>query len=395
MSTTQVKSAAAQVREIALTAIDEKTGAIKTEYADALTKASVDLQKQIDDLKATAAASKAEKRFADKLDMLAERKTILNPALKSWIKNGVMTDEMARKSDGYVRFENPGSSLLLQPQMAAEINRQVLEMSPVLEACDVQSIAGPSLVIPVQTGYLTSYWADETEASTLSKDTIGSREITPFELRSRVKFSQSMLDDAAYDVEGYTMQSIVESQAYKLGNAVLTGNGVKKPQSLRDNVDSYDSGALTLTFNMLIALKGQVKAGYLKMNPGKVGWMMNRVSIALARALAISSTAVQYAWTVDGTAENPERLLGYPIFEAAEGDMPSPTAAGAFTSDQKPILFGNFAKAYTIARKDQVHIIRDPYTGSGNFEVYVNVMSRYDGRVTQSEAVHALKASGS
>ena len=385
----EVRNGAAVVREIALKAIDEKTGAIKSEYIEPLQKANNALQSQIDDLKAAAAARKADARFAANEDRMA-RKAALNPLLKSWIKSGNVTPELLSKTDNYVRFEAPGASLLLQPTMAAEINRQVLEISPVLQVCNVQDVSGPALIVPVQTAYLSAFWADELETIAQSKDTIPQVEITPFELRARVGFSQSMLDDAAYDVEGYTMQSMVDTMAAKIGNAALAGNGVKKPQGMVDNVDSYTSGSLTLAFSQLIALKGQIKAGYLTQNAGKVGWMANKVTIALMRALAISSTAVQYAWTVDGTSDNPERLLGYPVFEAAEGDMASPTAAGAYTSGQKPILFGNFFKAYAIARKPEFHVIRDPYTGAANFQVYINAMQRIDGRVTQSEAVHAL-----
>ncbi len=384
-----VNKAAAVVRDIALKAIEPVTGQLKTEYTDALTKANNALQSQIDDLKAAAASRKADARFAANEDRMA-RKSALNPMLKSWIKSGNVAADLLTKTDNYVRFEAPGASLLLQPTMAAEINRQVLEISPVLQVCNVQDVSGPSLVVPVQTAYLSAYWADELEASTQSKDTIPQVEITPFELRARVGFSQSMLDDAAYDVEGYTMQSIVDTMAAKIGNAALAGNGVKKPQGMIDNVDSYTSGSLTLAFDQLIELKGQIKSGYLTQNAGKVGWMANRVTIQLMRALAISSTAVQYAWTVDGTADNPERLLGYPVFEAAEGDMASPSNAGAYTSGQKPILFGNFYKAYGIARKPEFHVIRDPYTGAANFQVYINAMQRIDGRVLQTEAVHAL-----
>jgi HK97 family phage major capsid protein len=58
-------------------------------------------------------------------------------------------------------------------------------------------------------------------------------------------------------------------------------------------------------------------------------------------------------------------------------------------------LFGNFKRAYTVARRNEIKIIRDIYTGAARFVVYVNVMQRIDGRVTNANAVFALTASGS
>jgi HK97 family phage major capsid protein len=271
----------------------------------------------------------------------------------------------------------------------------ILDITPVLGVVDVQDIGVAALDVPVQTGNIDAYWVDETVPTTEGKDAFKSVSVTPFELRARTSFSQSMLDDSAYDLEGYLMTSISEKMAQKIGTAVMSGNGVNKPLSLVDNVSTYSSGALALSFNQIIALGAQPIDGYLKVNPESTGWMMNRATRALVRSLAISSTAVQYAWEIDGRAGYPERLLGYPVFVAANADMASPTAAGAFTTGQKPILFGNFKRAYTVARRNEIKIIRDIYTGSARFIVYVNVMQRIDGRVTNANAVFALTASGS
>jgi HK97 family phage major capsid protein len=385
---TQMDKAASVLRDIALKAVDGKTGEIRAEYTDALAKANADIDRKLDDIRLEVAKRNAEKAIESKQ---SEARKAFKSVLPDFLKSGHVRPEIAQKADGYVRFDAAtAGNLLLQPEMAADINRQVLEFSPVLQVVDVQDVSGPSLIVPVQSSYLSAYWADEDEPSTLGKDAFNAIEVTPNELRARVWFSQSMLDDAAYDIEGYTMQSITERFAQKIGNAVIAGNGVKKPQSLRDNVSSYKSGSLTLTFNQLINLTGQVKPGYLSMNTESVGWMTSPVNRSLIRALALTN-ANNYAWEVDGKLANPERLLGYPVFVGATGDFASGSAAGLFTSLDKPILFGNFKKAYTIGRKPEIKIIRDIYSGSSQFRVFINVMQRIDGRVTQAEAVYALR----
>jgi HK97 family phage major capsid protein len=383
------------LRDIALKAIEPETGKLRAEYIEALAKANNDIDSKLDAMRLDIAKQKAEERLNTVTEAKA-RKNAVNPVLRGFLKNTPVDSALMTKASEHVRFDAASAGVLLaQPEMANEINRLILDITPVLQVVDVQDIGVAKLDVPVQTSNIEAYWEDETEASTDGKDAFKSISVTPFELRARTSFSQSMLDDSQYDLEGYLMTSISERMAQKIGEAIMEGNGVNKPLSLVDNVSSYASGALALSFNQIIALTGQPIEGYLKTNPESTGYMMNRATRQLVRALAISSTAVQYAWEVDGRLGNPERLLGSPVFVAANADMVSPSAAGAFTTDQKPILFGNFKRAYTVARRNEIKIIRDPYTGASRFVVYVNVMQRIDGRVTNANAVFALKASGS
>lgn len=323
-----------------------------------------------------------------------EKRADFTKGFSEYIRKGQYPGELLAKADGYVRFDGATAGNLLMPaEISSEINRKLLEISPVMQVVDVKNITSAIFDQPVQTGNADTYWEGEDEASELVKDAFKSIKITPFELRSRVFFTQSMLDDAAYDLEGYTMQSITDKQAQKIGTAVLSGSGFNQPQGMNSGLDSVNSLALALSWDDLVNLQADIKPGYLA-DDATTGWMFTRATRAAIRKLALTNGNA-YTWEPDGQAGYAERLLGSRIFLAASGDLADATTAGAFTTGQVGVLYGNYKRAYTLAMREGVYVIRDQFSGSDKFRVYLNVMRRVDGRVTQSEAAKRLVAAGS
>lgn len=322
-----------------------------------------------------------------------EKRADFTKGFSEYIRKGQYPGELLAKADGYVRFDGATAGNLLMPaEISSEINRKLLEISPVMQVVDVKNITSAIFDQPVQTGNADTYWEGEDEASELVKDAFKSIKITPFELRSRVFFTQSMLDDAAYDLEGYTMQSITDKQAQKIGTAVLSGSGFNQPQGMNSGLDSVNSLALALSWDDLVNLQADIKPGYLA-DDATTGWMFTRATRAAIRKLALTNGNA-YTWEPDGQAGYAERLLGSRIFLAASGDLADATTAGAFTTGQVGVLYGNYKRAYTLAMREGVYVIRDQFSGSDKFRVYLNVMRRVDGRVTQSEAAKRLVAAG-
>ena len=77
-------------------------------------------------------------------------------------------------------------------------------------------------------------------------------------------------------------------------------------------------------------------------------------------------------------------LLGYPVFTWE--DLGSSIAANTY-----PVMFGNFAKAYTLAARTGMSIVRDNISTPGYTAFYVS--RRYGGCVTNNAAVKVLKVS--
>ena len=385
----KLRNIRAMMTEAANDAIKAKSVSEKAEHDARFTKLNDDLDARFGELEKAV----AHKGYGNREETNEKRKDFAK-GFTEFVRKGAYPQDLMAKSDGYVRFDGAtAGNLLLPAEISSEINRQLLEISPVMQVVDVKNISSSTFDQPVQTANADTYWEGEDEASELSKDAFKLVKLTPFELRSRVFFTQSMLDDAAYDLEGYTMQSITDKQAQKIGTAVLSGSGFGQPAGMNAGLDSVNSVALALSWNDLVNLQADIKSEYLA-DDATTGWMFTRATRGAIRKLALTN-ANAYTWEPDGKAGYAERLLGSRIFLAASGDLADATIAGAFTTGQVGVLYGNYRRAYTLAMREGTYVIRDIYSGSDKFRVFLNVMRRVDGRVTQSEAAKRLIAAGS
>jgi HK97 family phage major capsid protein len=287
------------------------------------------------------------------------------------------------KSDNLVRFDLAAAGALLLPaEMSADINRQVVEVSPVLQVAKVINTSAPVYRQAQRNDSLSASWLEEDAAGTKVKDTFGYVDIPVHKLAARVAWTIEQESDAAYDLANEINLSIREQFEKSLGTAFINGDGVKKPSGIVGNVTNFNpSGSLTLTSNLLLRFQASLKSFY----QANASWMANRQTYAAIRQLVLSSTnGLQYTWEPSFQAGVPARLLGNPIFEAPDlvGNV-----TGVFTNGQVPLLYGDFGNGYTVARHTDFYVIRDQYSEASSFVTNLHVMSRFGGSVVRSEAI--------
>ena len=294
------------------------------------------------------------------------------------------------KSDNLVRFDLAAAGALLLPaEMSTDINKQIVEFSPVLQVAKVVETSAPSYKQAQRNDSLSATWLDEDTASSKVKDTFGYVDIPVHKIAARVAWTIEQEQDAAYDLEAEINSSIREQFEKSLGTAFISGNGVKKPTGLVGNVTNYNSTALTLTSDMLIRLQAQLKDYY----QANSAWMANRLTFAAIRQLVLSSTnGLAYLWEPSFQAGYPSRLLGAPIYEAP--DLAG-SVTGVFTAGQVPVLYGDFAYGYTVARHTDFYVIRDQFSEASSFVTNLYVMSRFGGAVVRDEAIAQLTITAS
>jgi HK97 family phage major capsid protein len=297
-------------------------------------------------------------------------------------KVGVMRNGEV-KSDNLVRFDLAAAGALLLPaEMSTDINRQVVEVSPVLQVAKVIDTNAPVYRQAQRNDSLTASWLEEDAAGSKVKDTFGFVDITVHKLGARVAWTIEQEQDAAYDLANEINLSIREQFEKALGTAFINGDGVKKPSGLVGNVTNFNpTGSLTLTSNLLTRFQASIKSFY----QANASWMANRQTYAAIRQLVLSSTnGLQYTWEPSFQAGVPSRLLGNPIYEAPDlvGNV-----TGVFSNGQVPLLYGDFNAGYTVARHTDFYIIRDQYSEASNFVTNLHVMSRFGGAVVRNEAI--------
>ncbi len=284
--------------------------------------------------------------------------------------------------------------VLVDPQTASRVETVLRTTSPIRALARLVQVDATAYDALIDRTELGAGWITEadtiTDTATPAIDRIG---IPLHELNATPKASQRLLDDSAFDVEGWLAERIATRFARAENAAFITGDGVDKPKgflahaSVANDVWAWGSiGHLTTGAagafdvdggDVLIDLVYALGAGYR----ANASFVMNSATAGAVRKLKDSDG--RYLWAESLTAGQPARLLGYPVAIAEE--MPD-IGDGA-----DAIAFGDFRSAYTIAERPDLRILRDPYSAKPHVLFFAT--KRIGGDVTDFAALKLLRFS--
>lgn len=228
-------------------------------------------------------------------------------------------------------------------------------------------------------------WVDETPTVgqlTPNYVTFGLRGINVHTAMAETPISRNLLEDMAFDIEGYLNKKLAEATALDEDQQFLIGNGVGKPRGILpgsanamglSEIHSGDSS--NLTWNGLIAMTYGILAQYRQDGI----WLANRATY-LKIAQMQESTSKAYLWQAyqyeGGEPGRSRTLLGYPILES---ELMPDVGANAF-----PILFGSL-DAYQIVDRLGMTVERylDSQTARQNL-VYFVMRRRLGGEMVET-----------
>lgn len=281
-------------------------------------------------------------------------------------------------------------------QLDALIGATLNDISPIRSIATVVQTGTAGYRKLVTDGGTPSGWVSET-AGRPETDTPNFNEIAPpsGELYANPAASQTMLDDAAFDVEGWLADEIAREFARAEGAAFVGGSGVNQPlgflsapvSAAADDARAFGSlqylstgaAAAFADEEILIDLVHLLKPAYRQ----GASFVMNSSTLAHIRKFKTADGA--FLWQPSLADGQPHRLLGYPVVEAE--DMPD-VAANSLS-----IAFGNFRAGYLITERRATSILRDPFTNKPFVHFYAT--KRIGGQVMNSEAIKLLKFSAS
>lgn len=281
-------------------------------------------------------------------------------------------------------------------QIDAMIAARVKALSPIRQIAQVVQTGTANYRKLVSLGNTTSGWVAETELRPETTSPKFAQVAPPMgELYANPSASQQMLDDAAFDLETWLADEIAREFARAEGAAFVSGNGTNQPAGflaaptaltgdatrafgtlqhiVSGNATGFDAAPDLKLIDTVMALKAAHRQGAV--------WVMNAGTLAALRKL--KDTTGAYLWQPGLANGQADRLLGYPVIEAA--DMPD-VGAGAY-----PIAFGNFANGYLIAERVSTRILRDPYSNKPFVNFYAT--RRIGGQVLDSDAIKLIKIS--
>jgi HK97 family phage major capsid protein len=317
---------------------------------------------------------------ADALDRIEKHTDALNTYLRKGAQHltGDQIKLMTVQDDTQGGF---GAS----PDFEAGIIKGVVEISPARSLVTVRNTSKRSIKVMKRTGTFAAVWVGETETrSETTGLSYGLEEIPTHELSAMVDVSRQDLEDTDFDLEGELRSEFAEQFAYAEGVAVFTGNGFKKPEGIMANAAVGTSvqgtgGASALLYAGLVNVSHEGKEQYL----ANSRFIMNLRTLGQVR-LIVEATTGAPIWA-PMAAGAPATILGspYSIVQAMDN-----VAADAF-----PVAYGDFKRAYRLADRISIEIIRDEVTQAASGAVRFWARKRLGGQVVLAEAVRKLKIS--
>ncbi|PHZ84899.1 phage major capsid protein [Paremcibacter congregatus] len=278
-----------------------------------------------------------------------------------------------------------------------QIEKRLRDISPIRAEAHVIAIGTSRYKKLVNTGGMTSGWVSESGAR-IETDSPSFQEIEPplGEIYANPAATQTMLDDAFFNVESWLSEELAEEFAQQENAAFVTGDGVNKPKGfLTYALSANDDGsrafgeietlatgvagnwAATDPSDILVDMVHALKSGYR----AEAKFYMNTGLLSEIRKFKDADG--HYLWRPGLESGAAATLLGYPVVEVAE--MPN---RAVFSLS---LCFANMKRAYSVTDRMGTRILRDPYSHKPYVHFYTT--KRVGGAVTNDQAIKLLQFS--
>lgn len=298
--------------------------------------------------------------------------------------------------------------------ISRQIDQKLLDISEFLPVVKVETVGTSDYKELVDTRGANGGWVGETDTRS-ETNTPSLEEVAPSFgiVYARPTATEESLQDMFFDVESWLVNSAVEEFDKMIGEAIVSGNGTKKPTGFLNGtpvvtaddgvsperpfgtiqyVPTGAAGALPAPFdpnasplgdpqgNFLIDLVYALKKGYRR----NARFSMNKSTMSLVRKFRDSEG--NYIWQPGLQMGQPAMLMGYPILEAEA--MPD------VGSNTFPIAFGDFRAAYLFTNRVGTSItVDDNITTPGYVKFYIR--RRVGGILRNDDALKVAKCAAS
>ena len=284
---------------------------------------------------------------------------------------------------------NSDGGYLVDPQTSERVQSVLNSGASIRAIASVVQVEATSYDVLVDHADVGAGWATESGAQAETDTPQIDRITVPLhELSALPKASQRLLDDSAFDIEGWLAGRIADKFARAEAAAFVSGDGIDKPTGFLShpivddaawawgNLGYVASGTnANPEADAIVELVYALGAAYRK----NAVFVMNSKTTAKVRKL--KDTDGRFLWSDGLVAGEPARLMGYPVLVAE--DMPDPVA------DSISIAFGDFSAGYTVAERPDLRILRDPFSAKPHVLFYAT--KRVGGDVSDFAAIKLMK----
>lgn len=320
---------------------------------------------------------------------MIEHKAAFNAYLRTGQADGLRAVE-AKALNGAL---GPDAGYLVPPDAEAAILARMAALSPIRGIATVRPLANSSLKKAVSPSGSNAGWATETTpASSVSSGAYAEITFPTMEVFAQPAATQTMLDDAAVDVESWIGEEIELAFAEQESAAFVTGDGTNKPKGFLTYPTIADT---SWSWGNLGTVATGVSADFPAANPSDVlvdlvyalksvyrqnaVFVMNRATQSVIRKFKDSTG--NYLWSPPTTAGARASILNFPVIEAE--------AMAAIGANSLSVAFGDFRRGYLVVDRVGIRALRDPFSAKPYVLFYTT--KRVGGGVQDFQAIKLLR----
>ncbi|GBU17344.1 MULTISPECIES: phage major capsid protein [Methylobacterium] len=287
----------------------------------------------------------------------------------------------------------PDGGYLVPPNVEREVLSRLSNLSPIRAIATVRAISGGVYKRAFAGTAAVAGWVAETAPRPQTDAPVLAEQSFPaMELYAMPAATQTLLDDAAVDLDTWLADEVETAFAEQESIAFVTGDGIGRPKGFLSYetianaawvpgkvgfVATGSSGAFPADSptDVLFDLVYALRAGYRQ----NASFVMNRrVQSAIRK---FKDADGNYLWQPPLAADRAATLLGFPVVEAEA--MPD-IAAGSLS-----IAFGDFKRGYLVIDRTGLRVLRDPYSAKPYVLFYTT--KRVGGGIQDHDAIKLLK----
>jgi HK97 family phage major capsid protein len=313
-------------------------------------------------------------------------------ALDSYLRDGIAPSGVKMTAEGLeVRAMstnvNPDGGYLVRPELASFVVDRIFETSPLRRVARVEQVGSNSLDVLIDDNEAGFRWVSQgISGGETTTPQIGQKAIVPHKMEADPRITTEQIQDSYLDVEAWLAGKVADRFARGENTAFVTGTGVGQPRGFltyaawaaagvyeRDKIEQVISGAAAaVTADGFITLQNALKEDY----QARAVWGMKRTTFGTALKQKGQDNYF-FSPVLLANGQSTLQLLGKTV--VFMDDMPAEGAGNL------SVVYGDFSRAYTIADRVGLQILRDPFTNKGFVTYYTT--KRVGGDVTSFDAI--------
>lgn len=214
---------------------------------------------------------------------------------------------------------------------------------------------------------LTAQWGDQPMTPQAVKDMGLEKKIYPIHTLSiNLRLPCSLIEDAALDMQRWLTDHMILDMGQKENQAFIWGEGNNQPQGILTvkQTATGERGTLKTTdlvegdtlVDQLIEMVYGLETPYLN----GASWLMSRQTLSKIRRL--KNKQGDFLYQTNQLGEQGHTFLGYQIVLCDELNR---------TDREETLLFGNFSEAYLIIDREDMNLLRDPYSAKPDVDLFI------------------------